>query len=144
MTDQEDDDFEDDVFEKYMPEAPHFHMEMDDSDTLKGSDKMKNDRKGNAPLQGRRDKQSNAEGMPSSSSSSSTPFYMPSTIATPVTSHFDAVLECIDLLRSMQTDQNVDKHDVIDSLNSMLHNMLSTIMMHNFSTSMSVSGWVVE
>jgi hypothetical protein len=70
--------------------------------------------------------------------------YMPPTESTPVTSHFDALLECLDLLRLMESDDNVNKQDVIDSLRSMIHNMFSTVMMHSFSTSMSVRGWRVE
>jgi hypothetical protein len=54
------------------------------------------------------------------------------------------VLECLDLLRTMERDESVQKQDVIDSLSSMLNNMLKTIMMHSFATSMSVSGWRVE
>lgn len=71
-------------------------------------------------------------------------FYAPATASAPVTSHFDALLECLDLIRSMEHDESVDKQDVIDSLRSMLNNMLSTVMMHSFSTSMSVKGWSVE
>jgi hypothetical protein len=78
-----------------------------------------------------------------SSSPSSTP-YVPPTSSTPVTNYFDAVLECLDLLRVMRADASVDKEDVIQSLQSMLHNMLSTVMMNNFTTSMSVQGWKVE
>jgi hypothetical protein len=69
----------------------------------------------------------------------------PATASAPVTSHFDALLECLDMLRLMEEDNdNITKQDVIDSMRSMLHNMLSTVMMHNFSTSMSVKGWRVE
>lgn len=75
---------------------------------------------------------------------SSSMFYMPDTVSTPVTSHFDALLECIDLLRHMEADQSVDKQDVVDSLRSLLHNMLSSVMMHSLATSMSVNGWFVE
>ena len=71
-------------------------------------------------------------------------YHMPPTSSTPVTSHFDAVLECLDLLHTMNEDQSVSKKDVIESLRSMLNNMLKTIMMHSFATSMSVSGWRVE
>jgi hypothetical protein len=76
--------------------------------------------------------------------SSSSPSSMPHSASTPVTSHFDAILECLDLLRLMESDVNVSKQDVVDSIRSMHHNMLSTIMMHSFSTSMSVKGWRVE
>ena len=69
---------------------------------------------------------------------------MPASASTPVKSHFDAVLECLDLLRTMQDDASVQKRDVIDSLSSMLNNMLKTIIMHNFTTSMSVTGWRIE
>jgi hypothetical protein len=69
----------------------------------------------------------------------------PATASAPVTSHFDALLECLDMLRLMEEDNdNITKQDVIDSMRSMLHNMLSTVMMHSFSTSMSVKGWRVE
>jgi len=71
-------------------------------------------------------------------------YNMPPSSSTPVNSHFDAVLECLDLLRTMERDESVQKQDVIDSLSSMLNNMLKTIMMHSFATSMSVSGWRVE
>ena len=71
-------------------------------------------------------------------------FVMPSSASTPVTSHFDAILECLDLVACMETDQSVEKQDVINSLRSMLNNMLSTVLMHNFSTSTSVQGWRVQ
>lgn len=70
--------------------------------------------------------------------------YVPPTASAPVTSHFDAILECLDLLRSMRNDDSVSKEDVIQSLESMLNSMLSTVMMHSFATSMSVRGWRVE
>ena len=69
---------------------------------------------------------------------------MPASASTPVTLHFDALLECLDLIASMEEDESVAKQDVIDSLRSMLNNMLSTVMMHSFSSSMSVRGWRVE
>jgi hypothetical protein len=69
----------------------------------------------------------------------------PASASTPVTSHFDALLECLDLLRLMEEEgANVTRKDVIDTMRSMLQNMLSTVMMHTFSTSMSVKGWRVE
>jgi hypothetical protein len=69
----------------------------------------------------------------------------PASASTPVTSHFDALLECLDLLRLMEEEgENVTRQDVIDTMRSMLQNMLSTVMMHTFSTSMSVKGWRVE
>ena len=68
---------------------------------------------------------------------------MPATASTPVTSHFDAVLECLDVLRIMEADESVSKQDVIDSLQPMLHNMLSTVLMHSFATNMAVKGWRV-
>lgn len=71
-------------------------------------------------------------------------FPMPPSASTPVTSHFDAILECHDLLSCMEENSSVDKQDVIDSIRSMLNTMLSTVMMHNFSTSMSVQGWRVQ
>lgn len=71
-------------------------------------------------------------------------FPMPPAASTPVTSHFDAILECQDLLSCMEDNPSVDKQDVIDSMRSMLNTMISTIMMHNFSTSMSVQGWKVQ
>jgi len=84
-------------------------------------------------------------GPSSSSSPATTPsLHMPPTASTPVTSHFDAILECLDLLRLMESDVNVSKQDAVDSIRSMLHNMLSTVMMHSFSTSMSVKGWRIE
>jgi hypothetical protein len=69
----------------------------------------------------------------------------PASASTPVTSHFDALLECLDLLRLMEEEgKNVTRKDVIDTMRSMLQNMLSTVMMHTFSTSISVKGWRVE
>jgi hypothetical protein len=68
----------------------------------------------------------------------------PATASEPVKFHFDAVVECLDSLRRMQNEERVTKQDVIDSLSSMLGNMLSSILMHNFATSMSVKGWRVE
>jgi len=69
---------------------------------------------------------------------------MPASASTPVTLHFDALLECLDLLGSMEEEESVTKQDVIESLRSMLNNMLSTVMMHSFASSMSVRGWRVE
>lgn len=71
------------------------------------------------------------------------PMAMPASASTPVTSHFDAMLECLDLISAMEKDCAVDKQDVIDSIRSMLNNMLSTVLTHNFATSMSVQGWRV-
>lgn len=71
-------------------------------------------------------------------------FPMPPSASTLVTSHFDAILECQDLLSCMEGNPSVEKQDVIDSIRSMLNTMLSTVMMHNFSTSMSVQGWRVQ
>lgn len=71
-------------------------------------------------------------------------YSMPESASTPVTLHFDALLECLDLIASMEEDDSVDKQDALDSLRSMLNNMLSTVMMHSFSSSMSVRGWRVE
>ena len=65
---------------------------------------------------------------------------MPATASTPVTLHFDVILECLNLLRLMESDENVSKQDVVDSIRSMMHNMLSTVMMHSFATSMLVKG----
>ena len=68
----------------------------------------------------------------------------PSTASAPITSHIDALIECLDALRRMQREELVTKQDVIESLHSMLSSMLSSVLMHNFSTSMSVKGWRVE
>lgn len=84
------------------------------------------------------------EASSSSTPASTTTYHMPATANTPVTSHFDALLECLDLLRLMEADENVTKQDVTDSIRAMLNNMLSTVMMHSFATSMSVKGWRVE
>ena len=69
---------------------------------------------------------------------------MPKTASAPVTSHFDALLECLDLVRLMERDASVGKQDVIDSVRPMLQTMLSTILMHNFATNMVVKGWRVQ
>ena len=93
-------------------------------------------------------KQQNHASAPPSSASArcngNTSNNMPASASTPVTMHFDALLECLDLIASMEEDDSVDKQDVIDSLRSMLNNMLSTVMMHSFSSSMSVRGWRVQ
>jgi hypothetical protein len=69
---------------------------------------------------------------------------MPDSASVPVSSHFDAILECLDTLRVVQVDDRYTKDDVIETLKPMLENMLSTVMMHSFTTSMSVRGWAVE
>jgi hypothetical protein len=68
----------------------------------------------------------------------------PRTASAPITSHFDAVLECISVLRSMRDDEAVCKQDVIECIEPMLNSMLSSVLMHSFCTSMSVRGWKVE
>lgn len=116
---------------------------MPDSSDDEDEDALKDDVKSPATKQAQHRRRGAASSQGSSSKKSG--FYMPETASTPVTSHFDAVLECIDLLRHMEADPSVDKQDVIESMHSMLNNMLSTVMMHSFATSMSVSGWrVVE
>lgn len=72
------------------------------------------------------------------------PGSMPSNASAPITSHFDAVLECLDVLRSMRDDDSVSKQDVVECIRPMLHSMLSSGLMHSYCTSMSVRGWKVE
>lgn len=65
----------------------------------------------------------------------------PSSWSTPITSHFDSVLECLDFLQSEEMDTNSDKQEVIEGVRSRLHNMISKILMNNTVTSMSMLGW---
>ena len=69
---------------------------------------------------------------------------MPSSASVPVASHFDAILECLDTLRAVEQDEAYTKQDVIDTMRPMLQNMLSTVMMHTYTTSMSVKGWTLQ
>lgn len=68
----------------------------------------------------------------------------PETLASPITNHFDAVLECLDFLRTVEEDEQVDKREVVDALRSRLHNMLSKVLLGNTITSMSMLGWRME
>ena len=61
-----------------------------------------------------------------------------------ITNHFDAVLECLDFLRVVEDDEQVEKQEVVHALRSRLHNMLSKILMGNTVTSMSMLGWRLE
>lgn len=70
--------------------------------------------------------------------------HMPASASEPITSHFDAILECLDMLRDIEFNEGYTKQDVVDSIRPMLQNMLSTSMMHSFTTSMSMKGWVVQ
>lgn len=65
----------------------------------------------------------------------------PSSWSTPITSHFDSVLECLDFLQAEEVDMNSDKQEVIEGVRSRLHNMISKILMNNTVTSMSMLGW---
>lgn len=68
----------------------------------------------------------------------------PETASTPITNHFDSVLECLDFLRMVEEDDQVQKHDVIDAIRGRLHNMISKILLGNTITSMSMLGWRLE
>lgn len=68
----------------------------------------------------------------------------PETLTSPITNHFDSVLECLDFLQAVEDDENVEKADVIDALRGRLHNMLSKILLNNTITSMSMLGWRLE
>ena len=131
------DEFEVDDSTRWWEEAANGLDEGDEKedDNLRGLKRGRNKKSNHA---------SNTRNNSAASSASPAQIHVPATISSPVTSHFDAVLECIDLLRHMKNDMNVEKQDVIDSMESMLHGMLSTIMMNNFATSMSVNGWVVQ
>lgn len=61
-----------------------------------------------------------------------------------ITNHFDAVLECLDFLRVVEDDEQVEKKEVVHALRSRLHNMLSKILIGNTVTSMSMMGWQLE
>ena len=65
-------------------------------------------------------------------------------MSSPITNHFDAVLECLDFLRCAEEDPLVDKQEVVDALKSRLHNMLSKVLLGNSVTSMSMLGWRLE
>ena len=68
----------------------------------------------------------------------------PETASTPITNHFDSVLECLDFLRMVENDENVEKHDVIEAIRGRLHNMVSKVLLGNTITSMSMLGWRLE
>ena len=68
----------------------------------------------------------------------------PETASTPITNHFDGVLECLDFLRSVENDNHVQKQDVIEAIRGRLHNMISKILLGNTITSMSMLGWRLE
>lgn len=61
-----------------------------------------------------------------------------------ITNHFDSVLECLDFLRMVESDDKMDKSDVIDAIRGRLHTMLSKILLSNSITSMSMMGWKLE
>lgn len=68
----------------------------------------------------------------------------PEHTSSPITNHFDAVLECLDFLRCVEDDDQVDKQELVDALRSRLHNMLSKVLLGNSITSMSMLGWRLE
>lgn len=68
----------------------------------------------------------------------------PEFVSTPITNHFDAVVECLDFLRCIEDDEQVEKQEVVDALRSRLHNMLSKVLLNNTITSMSMLGWRLE
>jgi hypothetical protein len=79
-----------------------------------------------------------------SSSYSSSSLACAATNSSPVTSHFDSVMECLDFMRMVENDENMEKKDVINAVRGMLHNMLSKILLNNSTTSMSMMGWKLE
>lgn len=68
----------------------------------------------------------------------------PEHMSSPITNHFDAVLECLDFLQGIENDDLVDKKEVVDALRARLHNMLSKVLLGNSITSMSMLGWRLE
>jgi hypothetical protein len=68
----------------------------------------------------------------------------PETMSSPITNHFDAVLECLDFLQSAEEDEQVDKLEVVQALRGRMHNMLSKVLLGNTITSMSMLGWRLE
>ena len=68
----------------------------------------------------------------------------PESMSSPITNHFDAVLECLDFLRYVEDDELVDKKEVVHALRGRLHNMLSKVLLGNTITSMSMLGWRLE
>ena len=65
----------------------------------------------------------------------------PESWQTPITNHFDSVLECLDFLQTVEADAGSDKQEVIEGMRSRLNNMVSKILMNNTATSMSMRGW---
>jgi hypothetical protein len=68
----------------------------------------------------------------------------PTSWSTPITSHFDSVLECLDFLDAEEKDVRSDKLEVIEGVRSRLHKMVSKVLMNNSVTSMSMQGWKIE
>lgn len=68
----------------------------------------------------------------------------PATFSTPITNHFDSVLECIDYMDMVEDNEQVEKADVIDAIRGRMHNMLSKILLNNSISSMSMLGWKLE
>lgn len=68
----------------------------------------------------------------------------PKSWATPIESHFDSVLECLEFLSAEEVDPNSDKQEVIDGMRNRLHKMVSKILTNNSITSMSMLGWKLE
>jgi hypothetical protein len=77
-------------------------------------------------------------------SSSSLPPVIPESASTPITNHFDSVLECLDFLRNAEQNDHIDKQEIIDTMKARLHNMISKILLNNTITSMSMMGWRLE
>lgn len=67
----------------------------------------------------------------------------PANWSTPITSHFDSVLECLDFLDGEEKDPKSDKQEIIEGVRSRLHNMISKVLMNNSITSMSMQGWKI-
>jgi hypothetical protein len=78
-----------------------------------------------------------------SSSAAAQPLF-PETASTPISSHFDSVLECLDFIRVAEEDPQIDKQEVIETIRGRLHNMVSKILLGNTITSMSMMGWRLE
>lgn len=72
------------------------------------------------------------------------PFAFPESASTPITNHFDSILECLDFLRSAEESDHIDKQEVVDTMKARLHNMVSKILLNNTVTSMSMMGWKLE
>ena len=57
---------------------------------------------------------------------------------------FDALVECVEYLRHAQYTESLSKADVVDGLRARMSIMISRVVSHNTSASMSVRGWEIE